>query len=123
MPLRTLQVPRFALPPFLLPVIFLLTGCGSDRPFLLSDYRLHQRGQVVVCYSESSSTADEVKATADEVCRQYDRVAKLELVQEEQCSWTEPSEARFSCVARPGETPSPILQHMAPMRHDTPLPP
>jgi hypothetical protein len=114
---------RYTLPPLILAGAALLSSCGSGKPFLASDYRFHQRGIVLICYSDSHSTPDDVKAKADEICRQYDRVAKLQLVQDEQCSWTEPTRATFSCDPRPGETPSPILQHLAPMRHDTPLPP
>ena len=113
---------RYTLPPLFLAGTMLLSSCGSGKPFLASDYRFHQRGFVMICYSDSN-TEQEVKAKADEVCRQYDRVAKLQLVQENQCSWTQSTRATFSCDARPGENPSPILQHLAPMRHDTPLPP
>jgi len=100
----------------------LIGGCAADAPYLYSDYRYHQRGSVIVCYSDENTTPEQVKAMADEVCRQYDRVARLQLQQPYQCSWTVPTQALFNCVPRPGENPPPIIRHNAPMRHDPPLP-
>ncbi|MDR3441083.1 hypothetical protein [Telmatospirillum sp.] len=100
----------------------LLAACGTEAPFVLSDYRQHQRGSVVVCFDDDTSTVAQAMALAEDICRQYDRTAKLHLVQPNQCSWTTPSQATFLCVARPGESPPPISPHLAPMRHDTPLP-
>ena len=100
-----------------------LSGCAPEKPFVLSDYRFHQRGIVLACYSEETNTIEDAKALADEVCRQYDRVASVQLVQPDQCSWRAPTYVILNCVPRPGENPGPILKHSAPMRHDTPLPP
>ena len=101
----------------------LVCGCAAEPPYLLSDYRHHQRGTVIVCYNDETTAPEQVKAMADEICRQYDRVASLQLQQMYQCSWTVPTQATFHCVARPGETPPPIIRHNAPMRHDPALPP
>ena len=100
-----------------------LAGCMSERPYLFSDYRYHQRGQVIICYSARDSKPEEVKVLADDICRQYDRMAVLALEQGNQCSWTAPDEAFFACVPRPGETPAPIVERKSPMRHDPRLPP
>jgi hypothetical protein len=105
------------------PLLVLLAGCGSDDPYLLSDYRYHQRGRVIVCYDPDTARPEHVQAIAEEVCRGFDRTAHLDLIQPNQCAWTAQSEAMYSCVPRPGETPGPIREHLAPMRHDTPLPP
>jgi dTDP-4-dehydrorhamnose reductase len=104
-------------------LIPLVAGCAPEAPYVYTDYRYHQRGQVIVCYSDEKGTPEQVKALADEVCRQYDRVAMLQLQQEYQCSWTAPTQAVFHCMPRPGENPPPIVQHHAPMRHDPALPP
>jgi len=101
----------------------LLTGCAAEGPFVATDYRYHQRATVAVCYNDEISTAEQAQAMAEEICRQYDRTAKLQLVQLYQCSWTAPTRATYNCVARPGEHPAPITRTNAPMRHDTPLPP
>jgi len=108
--------------PFLL-VLFGLAACAPEKPYVMSDYRFHQRGTVIACFSEANATIQQAQALADNICLQFDRVAKLQLVQPDQCSWTAPTQAMFSCVARPGENPAPILLHNAPIRHDTPLPP
>ncbi len=100
-----------------------LSACESEKPFVLSDYRYHQRGVVQACYNEDHATIEDVlKLVEKEVCSQYDRTAEVQLVQPLQCSWTAPTMVTLHCVARPGENPGPILQHGAPMRHDTPLP-
>jgi hypothetical protein len=100
-----------------------LAGCASDGPYTFTDYRWHQRGQVVVCYDESSTTDEQARAVAEDICQQYDRTTQWVQKQNYQCSWTAPMQAIFQCVARPGENPAPVIQHNAPMRHDTPLPP
>jgi hypothetical protein len=107
--------------PLLLPLG--LAGCSAEKPYVMTDYRYHQRGIVLACYNEDSGSLQQAEALAEDVCRQFDRTAKLQLLQPNQCSWTAPTLATFSCVARPGESPAPILLHNAPMRHDTPLPP
>ena len=43
----------------------LLGGCAAEPPYLLSDYRHHQRGTVIVCYSDETTTPAQVKAMAD----------------------------------------------------------
>jgi hypothetical protein len=106
--------------------LFILTGlggCAPEEPYVLSDYRFHQRGTVLACYSDDTATVAQAQTLAEGICQQYDRTAKLQLLQPYQCSWSAPTLATFSCAARPGETPAPILLHNAPMRHDTPLAP
>ena len=100
-----------------------LCGCATERPYVFTDYRYHQRGQVIVCYNERDSKPEEVKGLADDICKQYDRMAYLALEQSNQCSWTAPDQAFFFCVPRPGETPAPLVERMSPMRHDPRLPP
>ena len=99
-----------------------LSACATEKPYVMSDYRFHQRGVVLACYNEENATLAQTEAVAEEVCHQFDRTAKVQLVQPYQCSWTAPTLVTLSCVARPGENPGPILLHNAPMRHDTPLP-
>jgi hypothetical protein len=99
-----------------------LTACETEKPFITTDYRFHQRGIVQACFSEENATVADAQTLAEEVCRQYDRTAVVQLVQPYQCSWSAPTLVTLHCDARPGETPAPILQHGAPMRHDTPLP-
>ena len=108
----------------LAPILLLagLSACSAEKPYVMSDYRFHQRGVVLACYNEEKATLAQAEAVAEEVCHQFDRTAKVQLVQPYQCSWTAPTLVTLSCVARPGETPGPILLHNAPMRHDTPLP-
>lgn len=109
----------------LVPVAILmsLAGCADEKPYVMSDYRYHQRGIVQACYSDDTASLPQATALAEDVCKQFDRTAQLQLLQPYQCSWTAPVLATYSCVARPGESPAPILLHNAPMRHDTPLPP
>ena len=101
----------------------LLGSCAAEAPYVYTDYRFHQRGQVIVCYDDSTTKMTEIKAIADEICRQYDRTSQFVLKQSSQCSWTVPDQAIYTCVPRPGENPPPIIPHMAPMRHDAELPP
>ena len=37
-----------------------LAGCGGGGPYVLSDYRLHQKGMVEVCYDEKSTPQDRI---------------------------------------------------------------
>jgi hypothetical protein len=106
-----------------LTIALALAACSPEPPQVLTDYRFHQRGTVAICFSEEKSTIADVTAMADDICRQYDRVAKLVLQQPYQCSWTAPTEAYFACIPRPGESPPKIVPHLAPMRHDSALPP
>jgi hypothetical protein len=98
-----------------------LAACESEKPYVMSDYRFHQRGVVLACFNEEHATIADVQKVAEEVCHQYDRTAEVQLIQPLQCSWTAPTLVTLRCAARPGENPGPILQHGAPMRHDTPL--
>jgi hypothetical protein len=107
----------------LVPLAVLFTGCTPEAPYWWTDYRFHQRGLVILCYNDEITTQVQLKEKADEICRQYDRTSQLQLLQEYQCSWTAPGQANFLCIPRPGENPDPILKHLAPMRHDTPLAP
>jgi len=109
-------------PLLLLGLTLALTACEAEKPFILSDYRLHQRGVVQACFNEENATVADAVKVAEEVCRQYDRTVAVQLVQPYQCSWSAPTQVTMTCVARPGENPGPVLQHGAPMRHDTPLP-
>jgi hypothetical protein len=92
-----------------------VAGCGG-RPYVLTDYRQHQKGQVEVCYDSNSTSIDQAKALADGICDQYSRMAKFELSQRFQCNWRTPDIALFYCVARPGETPPPFVKQTAPLR-------
>lgn len=101
----------------------LLAGCGGGAPYVLSDYRLHQKGMVEVCYDGKSAPQDQALTPqkqalklADGICSQYDRMATLQLVQENQCNWTTPDIALYYCVARPGEHPRPLVPQKAPLR-------
>jgi hypothetical protein len=105
---------------FLFPVLF-LTNCSKDEPFLLSDYRYHEKGQVTICLNNEAGTLEKAKSLAETICTQFDRTSNLDRILPYQCSWFSPTEAIFSCRARPGETPSVVPQKLAPMRHDTPL--
>jgi len=104
-------------------LLALLSACAEEKPYIMSDYRFHQRGIVLACYSEDHATLEQTVAAAEQICHQFDRTAKVQLVQPYQCSWAAPTLVTLSCVARPGENPGPILLHNAPMRHDTPLAP
>jgi hypothetical protein len=115
--------PRFGTFAFALCGAVLVAGCRAEAPYVYTDYRFHQRAVVIVCFNDETAKISDAKALADEICRQYDRTSRLAFEQPYQCSWTAPTQAYFNCVARPGETPPPITQHMSPMRHDTPLPP
>jgi hypothetical protein len=106
-----------------LVIAMALAACSPEDPHVLTDYRNHQRGAVAICYNEEKSTIEDVTAMANDICRQYDRVAHLTLLQSYQCSWTTPTQAYFACVPRPGESPPAVTPHLAPMRHDAPLPP
>jgi len=107
-----------------LPLVALaLSACAADKPYIMTDYRAHQRGIIQACYNEETATLAQTQELAEEVCHQFDRTAQVQLIQRYQCSWSAPTLVTLSCVARPGETPAPILLHNAPMRHDTPLPP
>ncbi|HXP96061.1 MAG TPA: hypothetical protein VN809_05065 [Telmatospirillum sp.] len=99
-----------------------VSGC-TEAPYVDDDYRYHQRGIVKVCFSESNASMADAKALADEACRQYERTAKLALIQPYQCTWSTSTLATFSCVARPGETPPPYVERLSPMRHDQTLGP
>lgn len=99
-----------------------VAGCAGEAPYLLTDYRYHQRNQVIVCFNEARNKLADAKAMADGVCEQYDRTSQLALLQPNQCSFTAPTQAVFTCAARPGETPAPMPRRSAPMRHDAPLP-
>lgn len=101
----------------------LMAGCVSEAPYVFTDYRFHQRGQVIVCYDEKNASPEQVKALADNICAQYDRTSQFQFQQPLQCSWTAPTQVFFTCVARPGEHPAPIQEHLPPMRHDQPLGP
>jgi hypothetical protein len=101
----------------------LLTGCVTEAPYVTSDYRYHQRGTVQICFDDGSATIKDIKPLADDICRTIDRTSKLAYVQPYQCNWTAPTMATFSCVPRPGETPPPLVDHSAPMRHDPSLGP
>jgi hypothetical protein len=110
----------FRLAPLALSAV-LLAGCATEKPYLYSDYRYHQIGQVIICSSDSNSTPEQVKAMAEEVCNQYDRTAIVATVQKYQCSWTAPTQSTFACAARPGEHPAPIVPRLAPLRRDQQL--
>ncbi len=101
----------------------LLSGCGGGRPYVATDYRVHQRGLVLVCFDPALTTIDQAKTLADTVCKEYDRVAKYFLEQKDQCSWRAPTQVTFTCVARPGENPPPFTDRRNPMRHEPALPP
>lgn len=106
----------------LLALAGLLSACAED-PFVTTDYRFHQRGLVTVCYNPETATRAKAQVLAEEICRQYDRVAKFSMEQPYQCSWTAPTQAMFNCVPRQGEAPPPVTEQSAPMRHDPKLPP
>jgi hypothetical protein len=96
----------------------LLSACGSEAPYFLTDYRFTQRGIVEICYAPGTTTLAQLQVKADEACRPYDRVANLSLQQPGQCSWTAPTLAIYQCLARPGENPPAPIKKNSPMRHD-----
>ncbi len=100
------------------PLLYLLAACGGGDPYVLSDYRSHQHGVVEVCFDEGKSRLADATRLADDVCRQYDRMAELELRQADQCNWATPTLALYYCVARPGETPAPLVPQQAPLRRN-----
>jgi len=93
-----------------------LAGCGGGEPYVLTDYRQHQTGQVEVCYDDQKTSLAQAQKLADGICGQYERVASFQLRQKYQCNWTTPTIALFYCVARPGETPPPFVPQKAPLR-------
>lgn len=114
--------PRFATLAVVLSATVLTAGC-AEAPYVNTDYRSHQRGSVQVCFNEDTATMADAQKLADAICHQFERTAKLSLVQPYQCTWTAPTLATFGCVARPGETPPPFVEHLSPMRHDPSLGP
>lgn len=104
----------------LLPSLALLAcaGCGGGDPFVLTDYRNHQRGVVEVCYDEGKTSFAQAQSLADGICRNYDRMATFQMQQRDQCNWTTPTLALFYCEARPGEHPAPFVPQKAPLRRD-----
>lgn len=116
MTLRRLLVPAG----LTLAATTLLTGCAGDPPYAQTDYRYHQQGQVQICYN-SHSTPEQVAAVAEEICNRYKRTAVLWQTQTYQCEWRNPNLATFYCTARPGETPPPVIDKHAPLRHDSPI--
>ena len=46
----------------LLPV--LLSACAEEKPYVMSDYRFHQRGVVLACYNEEHATLAQAEAAA-----------------------------------------------------------
>ena len=96
-----------------------LTGCGG-APYVLTDYRSHQKGVVEVCYDRGKAPMTETQKLADGICEQYDRMASLQLGQSFQCNWRTPDIALYYCVARPGEHPPPFVPQVAPLRGNAP---
>ena len=96
--------------------VAVLAGCGGGRPYVLTDFRDHQKGIVEVCYDRGTTSMVQATKLADGICDQYDRVASLQLRQNEQCNWATPDIALFYCVARPGEKPPPFVPQKAPLR-------
>jgi len=94
----------------------LAAGCGGGTPFVLTDYRNHQKGIVEVCYDPEATTMAQATKLADGICDQYDRMARFQLSQFDQCNWATPDIALFYCVARPGEKPPPLVPQKAPLR-------
>jgi len=95
-----------------------LVGC-AEKPYVYTDYRSNQIGEVQVCFDPANSSPEQVAAAAEETCNRYHRTAKLWLTQKHQCTWTTPSMSTFYCVARPGETPPPLIDKHSPLRHDS----
>ena len=107
---------RLAVLTLLAPLGAALAGCGGGAPYVLTDYRNHQRGLVEVCYDHRMTPLHQAQKLADEICVQYDRMAAFQLAQRDQCNWRTPDIALFYCVARPGETPPPFVPQKAPLR-------
>lgn len=103
------------------PVLGALAGCSSrpPAPYLLTDYRQHQRGVVEVCFDDRRTSIPQAQALAETVCKQYDRTAQFEISQRLQCDWQRPTLALFYCLARPGEEPAPLQPQDAPLRHNS----
>jgi hypothetical protein len=99
--------------------VAVLSGCGGGRPFVLTDFREHQMGNVEVCYDHRKTTMVEAQTLANGVCDQYDRVAQYTMAQTNQCNWLAPDIALFECVARDGETPLPFVQQKALLRRNS----
>lgn len=97
----------------------LLTGCAAEKPYYLYDYRYQRQGDVEICFSPSNTTRAELDRMAEESCNKIERTAKFRYMQKSQCSVITPDLALYACVARPGETPPPIIRKRAPLRHDT----
>ncbi|HVI53338.1 MAG TPA: hypothetical protein VM661_19170 [Candidatus Sulfotelmatobacter sp.] len=91
-------------------------GACTEKPYVYSDYRMNQQGEVRVCFDPSSSTPEEVAALAEQTCNRYHRTAKLWVTQKSQCTWTTPDISTFYCAARPGETPPPLIDKKSPLR-------
>jgi hypothetical protein len=113
--------PRLSSVVFALTGLVLLAGCSAKAPYVITDYRYHQRGIVQICFDEKTATVADLKPLSEEICRRIDRTAKIAYVQPYQCSWTTSTLATYLCAARPGETPPPLVDHPAPMRHDPSL--
>lgn len=106
--------------PIVCGAIAILSACAAEPPYLLTNYRAHSMGYVKICYSTDNATPEQVRDLAEEVCNQVQRTALLRLQQTGQCSWTAPTIATFTCEARPGETPPPLVRRSSPMqRNDT----
>lgn len=91
-------------------------GACAEKPYVNSDYRSNQTGEVQVCFNPENSTPAEVAALAEQTCNRYHRTAKLWLTQRGQCTWTAPDISTFYCAARPGETPPPFIDKKSPLR-------
>ncbi len=110
------ESPRLARMSAVALVAALAAGCGGGAPYVLTDYRSHQKGIVEVCYDHTMTSMAQATQLADHVCDQYDRTASLQLRQRDQCNWATPDVAMFYCVARPGESPRPLVPQKAPLR-------
>lgn len=111
----------------------LLAACGGGAPYSTggpspgvigtvgSEYRLHQRGAVMICYDRRTTSRAVIQKMADDICAPYDRIAKYASTLHNQCSMSAPDLASFSCVPRPGENPPPIVIRDNPSRHEVPI--
>ncbi len=95
-----------------------LTGCAPDKPYFLYDYSYQRIGNIQICYSPSNSTQAQLDQMAEERCNRIERTAQLQYTQKAQCSIATPDLAYYQCVARPGETPPPLVNRHAPLRHE-----